>query len=213
MIPDLRHAVQVAQSGTPWDVGNQFLYDLCRKRPEHTDVATVIAKVWIIGRTYAAAIERRRNRISLNEQFYIKTVGPKIVRSNIDGWIVDARRYHQPNDESFATLMKVHYQVMQLFNAISGLNKRALASKYLHFHLPNLFYIYDSRAVAAMRQLGSIVGRVSGKVTTADEEYWRFASKCLRLQNHVEHQFGVCLTPRQLDNLLLAVPIHPAKGR
>ena len=164
---------------------------------------TVIAKVWIIGRTYAAAIERRSNRTTLNDEFYIKTVGPAIVRSKIDPWIANARRYHQPNDESFATLMKVHYQVMQLFNAISGLNKRALASKYLHFHAPNLFYIYDSRAVAAMRQLASIVGRVTGTITNADEKYCRFASKCLRLQNHVQRQFGVCLTPRQFDNLLL----------
>jgi hypothetical protein len=28
----------------------------------------------------------------------------------------------------------------------SGLNKRSLASKYLHFHVPELFYISDSRA-------------------------------------------------------------------
>ena len=188
MIPDLRRAVQVAQSGTPWD-----------------------AKVWIIGRTYAAAIERRHNRTTLNDEFYIKTVGPTIVRSKIDSWLAHARRYHQPNDESFATLMKVHYQVMQLFNAISGLNKRALASKYLHFHIPNLFYIYDNRAVAAMRQLATIVAGVNGEIKAADKEYWRFASKCLRLQKHVQHQFGVCLTPRQLDNLLLALPIHPAK--
>jgi len=39
----------------------------------------------------------------------------------------------------------------KLFSKISGLNKRSLASKYLHFHVPELFYISDSRAYDAMR--------------------------------------------------------------
>lgn len=49
---------------TPWDLGNQVLYDVCRQNPDHTDEQAIIAKILLIGRTYAAAIERRgQNRI------------------------------------------------------------------------------------------------------------------------------------------------------
>src|SRR5438477_314230 len=46
-----------------WDVGNGVLYDLCAANPEHTRDDVIIAKIWLIGRTYAAAIERRRDNV------------------------------------------------------------------------------------------------------------------------------------------------------
>lgn len=45
-----------------WDVGNSVLYDMCRKYPNHGKEDEIIAKVWLIGCSYSAAIERRRNR-------------------------------------------------------------------------------------------------------------------------------------------------------
>ena len=66
-----------------------------------------------------------------------------------------------------------------------------------------MFYIYDSRAVAAMSKLSDIVGRASEKTVEADNEYRKFADKCVRLQQHVQEHFEVGLTPREIDNLPL----------
>ena len=55
------------------------------------------------------------------------------------------------SDGAVVVMVKVHYLTTKLFSKISGLNKRSLASKYLHFHVPELFYIFDSRAYDAMR--------------------------------------------------------------
>ena len=49
-----KELVDVAQRGTPWDVGNKVLYDLCRLYPRHEQVDQIVAKVWLIGRAYAA---------------------------------------------------------------------------------------------------------------------------------------------------------------
>ena len=205
---NLRTAIALAQAASPWGAGNEVLYELCRKHPLHTEVPFVIAKVWLIGRSYAAAIERRRNKTDLNDDFYVQTVGPLIIRSEIDSWIKSSKQWGKPSAESFATLLEVHARTTKLFSDISGLEKRSLASKYLHFHVPSLFYIYDTRAVEAMRELSSVVGRV-GKVAKggapADNEYRKFAEKCLALQLHIESKFGVSLTPREIDNLLLHV--------
>jgi len=38
----------------------------------------------LIGRAYAASIERRREKISINDDFYAMVVVPEIKKSNID---------------------------------------------------------------------------------------------------------------------------------
>jgi hypothetical protein len=202
---NLKSSIKAACSPSPWDLGNKVLYDVCKKNPLHKDAPTVLAKVWLIGRAYAAAIERRRGKEDQNDDFYIQTVAPRIIRSDIDTWIESAAKHTRPSDKSFNTILSVHAAVTGLFSEISGLEKRSLASKYLHFHLPRLFYIYDTRAVEAMRFLAPVVGRARGSNESCDNEYRKFAEKCLRLQMHIKDTFRVYLTPRQIDNLLLHI--------
>lgn len=40
-------------------IGNKVLYDLCKSYPMNDDVNGLIAKLWLIGRSYSASIERR----------------------------------------------------------------------------------------------------------------------------------------------------------
>lgn len=183
---DLRTAIVFAQSPSPWGLGNEVLYDLCRNHPLHNDMPSVIAKVWLIGRAYAAAIERRRNKSDQNDDFYVQKVGPLIIRSGIDSWIESSRQWAKPSKESFATLLEAHALTTKLFSDISGLEKRSLASKYLHFHVPSFFYIYDTRAVEALRELSSVVGRAGRADVPADNEYRKFAEKCFALQQYIE---------------------------
>ena len=43
-----------------WDFGNKVLYNMCKKNLYHNDPDIIVGKVWIIERSYAAAIERRK---------------------------------------------------------------------------------------------------------------------------------------------------------
>jgi len=170
----------------------------------------VIAKVWVIGRSYAAAIERGRDKPEENDDFYVDRVATQIVASAIDQWLQQLVPFSHPNNQSLPHILRIHAQVTALFSQISGMNKRSLASKYLHFHLPHLFYIFDSRAVEGMRKLSGLVGRVLGTPPDADLEYGKFAQKCLRLQNHATQAYGITMLPRGLDNLLLR--LHAGKA-
>ena len=62
----------------PWCIGNQVLYDLCRRYPYHTVNAEILAKIWLIGRAYSASIERGRGKAPgaewPNDRFYTKAV-------------------------------------------------------------------------------------------------------------------------------------------
>ena len=99
-------------------------------------------------------------------------------------------------------MVKVHGLTTDLFCGISGLEKRALASKYLHFHVPRLFYIYDSRAAEAIREFSSELPRPS-RSGAGDDEYRKFAEKCQHLRDLCAQRFSLELRPRHIDNLLL----------
>jgi hypothetical protein len=187
-----------------WDVGNKVLYDLCLKYPKHNSDDEIIAKMWLIGRSYAAAIERSKHIEKIGDDFYVNRVAPIIRRSKIDEWLRPLQAYKRVTPKNVEEIVAVHKNVTDLFYKISKLDKRSLASKYLHFHHPSLFFIYDSRACMGMRKFSAITGRASrGTVKDADNEYRKLTEKCLLLQSYIKKTFDVVLTPRQIDKLLL----------
>jgi hypothetical protein len=205
-MPTVKRAqVLDAMSPSPWDFGNLLLYDLCRDYPSHSDDPTILAKVLLIGRVYAAAIERRHTEggSRTSDRFYIDKVAPTIRHSGIDSWLERARQAPPGNPDTLRIVIEVHSKTTELFGKISGLQKRSLASKYLHFHLPQHFYIFDSRAQMAIRAFSGLLPRASRWNGAADPEYRKFAEKCFHLIEHCAGRFGLRLLPRQLDNLLL----------
>lgn len=197
-----------ARKPTPWDLGNQVLYDMCSKYPRHKTSQEAIAKIWLIGRSYAAAIERRRNGKHGSDDFYIETVGPTVAASNIDTLLSSLPRRPAAPVEHLAKTIKTHKKIMDLFESMTGMEKRSLASKYLHFHRPDLFFIYDSRAQAGIRKLTPscrYIDHIPVLKHERDQEYYKFCIRMAWLSRNVQKRHARQLTPRELDNVLLAV--------
>lgn len=194
----------VVMADNNWAFMNRILYEMCSKHKEHKDTSIVMAKVCLIGRSYSASIERRKTKSTKgsSNDFYEKIVAPVIMNSDIDIWLNDLHRHRTINEQNLGQAISIHSKVMKLFKKISGMDKRSLASKYLHFHLPNLFYIYDSRAVKGLR---AILPRHRGRnmLTGYDDEYSKFCRKLFFLQNEMLRKYNQDLTTRQLDRLLL----------
>jgi len=210
-----RAKIELACAPSVWDLANDVLYQLCERHPGHKTHEEIIAKVWLIGRSYAAAIERRKpgskaakdakqkEEMPSADRFYEETVAPKIRDKPIDDWLSSL-----PDDEPPGSprAIEVHHDLMKLFGEIAGDNKRSLASKYLHFHKPDAFFIYDSRARSAITKikgllrLGQILPMNTGD---ADLEYKDFVRRCVWFRQHVIEEHGIILSPRQLDKLLL----------
>jgi len=207
----LKEIVAKAIEGTVWDYSNQILYDMCLRRFDHNDTENILAKIWIIGRTYAATIERRKNKTvdEDSEAFAVKKVAPIIKRSKLDEALLKIRRLKSFNCKTAIQILKVHKLLQEVFYKISGQGKRSLASKYLHFHLPDLFYIYDSRASKEISKYVKIGKGESQEVRDLidegciDKEYSIFCLKAKKLSDQIEDDFGVAFSPRQLDNFLL----------
>src|ERR1019366_2260152 len=124
---------------------------MCEKEPKHEDIDIISSKVWIIGRAYAAAIERGvvgkfRRGLKPGEDFHQKKAAPAIKKSKIDKWIEAVSDIPRLTEENLKRSLECHKRMTDLFKKITGMEKRSLASKYLHFHASNAFFIYDSRA-------------------------------------------------------------------
>jgi len=198
--------VDLALAPSPWDLGNMVLYDLCKKYPKHESDEAIIAKIWLIGRSYAAAIERRKIVQASSDDFYKKTVAKSIKESKIDHWLANLPEHIVNPWEQLDTVIMAHKKLMDLFKRITGLEKRALASKYLHFHRPDVFFIYDSRARQAISKIAPSINQIPEiKCKESDKEYLFFVRKCLWLKDDIFKRFGIALTPRQIDKILLSV--------
>jgi len=198
-----------AKRGNIWDFGNAILYDMCSKQFHHIEDEKIVAKVLFIGRIYAAAVERRRNKKNdINDNFYIDTIAPTFRNSRLDDLLDELHAFKKLSVDCVSPVLGLHFYLTDLLKKITALEKRSFASKYLHFHLPDLFFIYDSRAVIALRQFDSRVPKdLNGfvDIENVDAEYAKFFLKCFDLKRRIEDRYQTHITNRQLDNILIDV--------
>jgi len=189
-----------------WDLGNNVLYELCKNNPKHESDEAIIAKIWLIGRAYAAAVERRKNAKVTSDDFYEKDIVDAIKKSKVDEWLANLPDQIANPWEQLSSAITAHKRLMDLFKEITELEKRALASKYLHFHRPDVFFLYDSRAKKALSMVTPNIRQIADiNCEESDTEYLNLVRRCLWLRDNIAKQYDVVLTPRQIDNILLNV--------
>lgn len=188
-----------------WEFGNNILYKMCKESPKHNNSDVVVGKIWLIGRSYAAAIERRKDGRKTGD-FYFDVVAPEMekISKELDKKI---KELSQSASEDFIKLICTHKFLTKTFNKISHLQKRSLASKYLHFHCPEKVFIYDSRARDAIHKLverpnKSILNNL--QPDKFDKEYGDFVCRVLELKKLLETNLKKPLSPRDIDNFLLS---------
>ncbi len=195
-------AVSKAKQRSPKDLGNKVRYELCKRYPYHKTVDEIAAKIWLIGRSNSASIEWKKKTLNKGDDFYTKIVVTTLKRSKIDMAIEDLSNYRFPTMDNIGSILNAHKYLLNLFKDMSGMAKRSLASKYLHFHKPNLFFIYNSRAREAIREHTEAV-RLVLEESNIDDEYAKFCLRCINLRDEIKEEFEIHLTPRELDKLLL----------
>lgn len=203
------------------DKGNNILYNMCKTYPYHKNTDEIIAKIWLIGRSYAAAIERRRNKKHSNDSFYIWAAN-EIKRFGFDEKIQRIPiNTHKLDIENFKLIYETHSYITQKFYDITKLKKRSLASKYIHFHRP-IVPIYDSRAERSIREVFNtyefleelpdkmIFG--SQEVLNNNREYLKFIKKIFRLQRFLLENNCKYYTARDIDKYLVDLQEKKSRG-
>ena len=179
--------------------GNDVLYRMCSERPLHDDIDTITSKFWIIGRAYSAAIERKAGK-----EFKIESAAALIKDSEIDVHISKLKNIDRPTQENLGILLTAHKYLTDVLKSSTGIEKRSLVSKYLHFHAPRAVFIYDSVANNRVRKI-----LASSKLRFAlqrehDHEYEAFVLRCIYFRDVIYgKEIGAMASPRKIDMRLL----------
>jgi len=183
-----------------WMLGNNILYKMCLDYPNHIDPEEIRAKIWLIGRSYAASIERRSNKKHINDDFYDYVV-EEFIKFNKEtkfDFKLQSLNNKEFDEDTLKEILRIHHELTQFFKELTGKEKRSLASKYLHFHVP-IFPIYDSRAKNSINTL--IKGKDSNEL--GDREYSKFCHKIILLYNLIKEKTGRSPTLREIDTFLV----------
>lgn len=201
-----------------WEFGNEILYRMCRENPFHNDPDIIAGKIWLIGRSYAAAIERgRQNSTSKSgDDFYYEDVAPTIqgIGFKLDKMLKDPKlNGHCLEDETLKATLSLHGFLTSSFSKVNGKRtQRSLASKYLHFHRPDAFFIYDSRADESARKLSKFPSKEILSGISSDKTYGGFICRIVEIEKCLEDNTGSTMDPRELDNFLLWVHENSRRG-
>lgn len=179
--------------------GNHILYSMCHDHPGHKDPEIIGGKLWLIGRAYSASVERKAG---LN--FDWAPLKEALVKSRIDSEIAACKSIDRIESNNLATTLGVHKYLTDIFKKATGLEKRSLASKYLHFHAPMAFFIYDSIAANKVAEFVRPLQNRFSNTHDFDKEYEKFCKRCLHYRDKIlEPRLGMQVSPRYLDSTLL----------
>ena len=185
-------------------LGKELLYDMCKKHPLHVVGDDIYSKVLLIGRTLAAAIERGGKGEGDTRTFYWKKVVPAFTKNAkaIDGGIAELNGAKGGFVENVEKALALHKTLLDVIKGVTGVNKRSLASKYLHFHCPSQVLIYDSRACDTARRLVHNP-KVPPEWKKYDGKYATFVARVLVIADTIKKETGKRVTPRDIDDFLL----------
>lgn len=191
---------------------NEILYDIAKKYPNNSSENVIVAKTIILGRTYSASLERGRNKtVSRKEQtkvgkFY-KEIAQNIQTFNLDNRIDKIKKTHKNiNDDAIKEILSLHGELVSSLKQVTHSNKRSFVSKYLHFHMPDLVFIYDSITSSKIKKY---VPNKCGNLIEGswDKEYAIFVFRAYEIYKHLLRSNATFPSgdtfPRVIDNMLL----------
>jgi hypothetical protein len=179
------------------DPRTRALYELCFLHRHHFQDDIVADKLRMIVRLCA---EHGMDVGRFSPEFAAHRLG----QSGIDCWFAGLATAEQLDS---ALVFEMHKRVMDVFDDLPADQARSLAARYLHFHFPELFYLYDSRVDAAAMDLGQ---GECGYLARAEHDplYGRFFACCRKLTERLAPLAGRRLNPRELDRVLRAWADH-----
>jgi hypothetical protein len=189
-----REFITDALSQSVLDPKVRALYDLCFMYRNHQRDEIVADKLRLITRLYADSPNWP------GKAFSAESAAHHLTCSKVDHWFGSLSTAEELD---VSLLLELHRRVMKLFHDITDEEARSLASKYLHFHFPELFFVYDTRIATA---LSLLMHGDCGFLALAefDPAYGRFHACCRKLVDRITPMVGRHLSPRELDRVLRA---------
>lgn len=179
-----------------WNWSNEVLYRMCREEPKHTKLDVIAGKVRLIVGDSLPWVEREAG---FRKGFYDEVIAPTLKDSAIDDWIDSLHSEARVTMENVAEVLRVH-QFLADLSDFAG-SSVTIPSKYLHFHLPNAYFIWDSLSDEQIRK--HLEGHDVPVPKEFETPYAEFVYLCMWYRDNVlEPSLGREVTPRELDQHL-----------
>lgn len=192
-----REFIEDTLSGVLVDPRIRALYELCFMHRFHNQDEIVADKLRMIVR---ACVDQGQAIAEYSPEL----AAHLIVRSGVDRWFASLATAEHIDP---ALKFDLHKRVMDVFVDLPETQARSLASKYLHYHFPELFFIYDAGVERAAYDLGE---GECGYLARGDHDplYSSFFACCRKLSDRYGNAIGRPLNPRELDMVLRAWHHH-----
>lgn len=176
------------------EFGNQVLYEMCAMRPLHDDPPTIFSKLWLIGKAYSVALERKAG-----DPDVVHKASRVLASGKLDEIISTVDHVEFVDHDNLREVVEAHSRFNNLLKQVTSRNRPSFAAKYLHFHRPNAFLIYDS---VVDRNVRKNMPRKRYQIPPEWKEYHPgYAAFSLRALDFRDREVpGV--SPRNLDRLL-----------
>jgi hypothetical protein len=196
------------------DLRNDILYKTCRTHFRHKNNDTIFAKISLIR---SVAMEREQN-VKNKEVWYngfdTESIISALKNSEIDHEMNVLKKIELSPGVRSLPLSVYAYLLKIIEKSVDSRIIHSFWSNYLHFHLPQLFFIYDDRTEEAISKhddsflkmvmstsyCRKLIHRYSNQPA---DQYARFFCKCIVFRQEL---FFICdtkLTPREMDKILL----------
>jgi hypothetical protein len=182
---------------------------MCRRYPDHRDLGHIIAKVGIIGRSFATGLERKVPSSGAQGNI-IDHVGEYLFKhgEEVDAIFTRLRRAAEPlTDEGVQVIITEHGRLNSLLKRITRNRQslRSFVSKYMHFHCPAV-PIYDSISSANLRKMHRWTDGLMpfDPIKGADDWYQEHVCRFYKLY-HELIAAGKKVTVRLVDVFLLEI--------
>ncbi|NOW46683.1 hypothetical protein FHW96_002843 [Novosphingobium sp. SG751A] len=204
-------------------MGNTVLYRMVRDYPDHKDPAIVQDKMLIIGRVYSAAVTRgggSKGEDSASEadglyQHLARAVVEQGVE--LDRMIEQCRNIGRVSFRNLSQIIETHRFLNDLIvssikqwrgRTADGTRKvhgrTSFVSKYLHFHAPMAFFIYDSIVNDTLKLLMGRNSRIEWSEDFGDDLRNTYARHCYHMLRCTQNYYsGVKWNPRLIDGHLM----------
>ena len=209
--------------------GNAVLYQMCGAAPFHSvqpnnpifnsweKIKGIIAsKIWIIGRSYAASPQRTKIKLETEGSYdffdiLVDRIGEdNFSELNIKIYALKEKSFTGDYENNDKNILLDIICIVEIFNSlllnITEKNNISFASKYLHFHIPELVFIIDDYA----RKGGKILYKEK-TLRLCEKEKPLLQSYEENIRDYARHVFCCYdlvmnmgkMTPRELDTILV----------
>lgn len=186
----------------PNRLGNDILYRMCSDYPNHNDLNVVHSKIWLVSYAYSTHLHRKSGSNALGN------VAKTLHVADIDSITSLCASIQSINLRNIHISIEVHAKICGILQSVLSVNPRSFVSKYLHFHYPNAFFMYDSKVVRNIRlQIKQHQGAPKKfdldktvKLNNYDKNYMWYCLRAIYYRDTVKNLPGA--SPREVDRYL-----------